>query len=83
MNLQKREKKLRLIRKKDGKLMIFSRRDCIRKFSYHEIFCSFMSDEIPEQTFFAFHHVFHAFVHPSVVSKRYATCFCHVRTFPV
>ncbi len=26
----------------------FSRRDCIRKFSYHEIFCSFVSEEIPQ-----------------------------------
>jgi hypothetical protein len=23
-------------------------RDCIRKFGYHEIFCSFMSEEIPQ-----------------------------------
>ncbi len=39
-------------RKDNGKN--FSRRDCIRKlsyhgkFSYHEILCSFMSEEIPQ-----------------------------------
>jgi hypothetical protein len=28
-------------------------------------------------------HDLHVFVHPPLVSKEYATCFCHVRTSPV
>jgi hypothetical protein len=28
-------------------------------------------------------HDLHVFVHPPLVSKSYAPCFCHVRTFPV
>jgi hypothetical protein len=36
------------IRKEKITVKNFSRRDCIRKFSYHEIFRSFVSEEIPK-----------------------------------
>jgi hypothetical protein len=56
---------------------------CIRKFSYHEIFCS-----LCQSIFLIKHlrfpiHVSHAIVHPPLVSKSCAPRFCHVRTSPV
>jgi hypothetical protein len=35
------------VKRKDNGEEFFPR-DCIWKFSYHEIFCSFMSEEIPK-----------------------------------
>ncbi len=71
------------IRKERITVKNFSRRDCIRKFSYHEIFVHLCSEEVPEQTSSFPHHVFHSLFMESLISKSYVPCFYHFRTSPV
>jgi hypothetical protein len=52
------------IRKEKITAKDFSRRDCIRKFSYHEIFCPFMFRGDFRINIFVFPSCFPCFVHP-------------------
>ncbi len=68
-------------RKDDGKRIfpeIVSGNLVIMRFSVHLCQRRFLNEHSSIS-----HHVFHAFVHPPLVSKSYAPRFCHVRTSPV